>query len=160
MYSLLNRQYLTQQFLFFLQRGRSYLAGLTNLFQTVFRYIHLIPHSRTHPEISTLILCAPDEHGLDELKLLCSAVLQSLKQLLYHPFLVPGAGCFETIMAGLLVQNAQKCDGFQELECCSKRTYSRNVRFPSAGQTRKQCFAKVAHLGMLFDKSRKYNGKL
>jgi chaperonin GroEL (HSP60 family) len=66
-------------------------------------------------------LCAPDEHGLDELKLLCSAVLQSLKQLLYQPFLVPGAGCFETIIAGLLMQTAQEFGGLSELDCSKRK---------------------------------------
>ena len=119
---LINRQRLRNLIKTSLKFGSCYLTGLINILLLFFRYIHLIPHSSTRPEISTLILCAPDEPGLDELKLLCNAVLQSLKQLLYQPFLVPGAGCFETIMAASLLENVQKFEEIQELDC-SKRTW-------------------------------------
>ena len=94
-----------------------------NFSTNFFRYIHLIPHPPTHPHISTLLLCAPDEHALDELKLLCGSVLHALKHLLYQPSLVPGGGCFETIIAALLMKTAQEFDGVQEMEC-SKRMWS------------------------------------
>lgn len=81
------------------------------------RYIHLMPQPSTYPEISTLVLCTPDEHASDELKLLCSSVLQSLKQLVYKPFVVPGGGCFETIIAGVLMKTAQEYDGLSQHGC-------------------------------------------
>ena len=80
------------------------------------RYLHLIPN-QTSEFVSTLMLCAPDETALDELKLVCSTVLNGLKQLVFDPFLVPGGGCFETNLACLLIQKAQNTHFLQDHGC-------------------------------------------
>lgn len=73
----------------------------------VSRYLNMISHPETKPKISTLLLCGPDEHSLDELKLVCPGVLRSLKQLLIKPYILPGGGCFETIMTGILLETTK-----------------------------------------------------
>ncbi|XP_028407669.1 McKusick-Kaufman/Bardet-Biedl syndromes putative chaperonin-like [Dendronephthya gigantea] len=106
--------------------GFGSLAEVKSLVLHKRRFVHLIPHSSLKHDISTLLLCGPDEHSLDELKILCCAVFQSLKQLVYNPFLVPGGGCFETMIAGLLMQAAAEFDSSKEVDC-SKYQFSKGL---------------------------------
>ena len=72
------------------------------------------------------MLCAPDEHGLDEVQLVSAAALRALKELVCNPFLLPGGGCFETNLAALLMQSALEFDALQETRFSKSMTVCEN----------------------------------
>ena len=70
-------------------------------------------------QVTTVVLCSPDETRLEELKCVSNAAVSVLSCTLACPYVLPGGGCTDTHLAALLRQKAGTCDGetLQQLGC-------------------------------------------
>ncbi|KAK3595554.1 hypothetical protein CHS0354_021663 [Potamilus streckersoni] len=110
----------------------SIVSVLTRPSQEGFGYVDNMEHEilfnksylrmkRNDKTLSTLFLCHSEEEQLQEFKEVCHTVLTSLYQLLHHPYVLCGGGCWQTSLAQFIqwkvrddMESLQ-----QELECSS-----------------------------------------
>ena len=85
-------------------------------------YIHLFPQpSLKSSPVCTLVLCAPDETSLEELKTVCQASIIALHETLKQPYVFPGAGCQDTHLASVLRMYGKNCSSEKSRDLgCSK----------------------------------------
>lgn len=85
-------------------------------------YIHLFPQpSLKSSPVCTLVLCAPDETSLEELKTVCQASIIALHETLKQPYVFPGAGCLDTHLASVLRMYGKNCSSEKSRDLgCSK----------------------------------------
>ncbi|XP_032231953.1 McKusick-Kaufman/Bardet-Biedl syndromes putative chaperonin isoform X2 [Nematostella vectensis] len=81
-------------------------------------YLHLIP-TQPMTSVCTVILCSPDESSLEELLSTCQSAMSVLAQVVAYPWVVPGAGCMDTHLAGFLRTKAlrEKEEAAKNLGC-------------------------------------------
>lgn len=69
-------------------------------------YLHLV---KENTPVTTLILCHQQEQSLNELAEVCRTSLSSLQQLLYSPYVLCGAGCWQVGLVTYLLNKVDKC---------------------------------------------------
>ncbi|KAK3087839.1 hypothetical protein FSP39_011341 [Pinctada imbricata] len=89
-------------------------------------YLHL---QNSNSCLVTLVLCAPQEEAVDELKSLVGTALSTLKHTLSQPFVLPGGGCWQIYLAEALKLKVQKeMSKLRETVQCSRTILSTACR--------------------------------